>query len=287
MSATAATPHAQAEVRRELLSALVRQKTFLLGAAIVLFWIVCAILGYRIAPHDPQLQELLNKRKPPSGERWFGTDTLGRDVFSRILVGSRDVLVIATAATLLGTIVGTALGLLTGYFRGLFDEVVSRILEAIMSLPFIVVALLCVVVLGPSTPSLIGVVAFIFAPLIARTVRAAVVAERDLDYVAAARLRGEPATYILFAEILPNVLPPVIVEFTVRLGYAIFAVATLAFLGFSRSPDSPDWGIQIADSYSQISGGIWWMALFPALAIASLIVAVNLVSDGISQVLER
>ena len=134
---------------------------------------------------------------------------------------------------------------------------------------------------------MIVVIGLVFTPLIARTVRSAVLAEAELEYVAAARLRGERSPYILFVEILPNVLPPVIVEFTVRLGYAIFTVATLSFLGFGIQPPAPDWGLQIAESYGLISGGYWWTALFPALAIATLVVGVNLIADGIQSVLER
>ena len=134
---------------------------------------------------------------------------------------------------------------------------------------------------------MIVVIGIVFAPIIARTVRATVLSERELDYVSAARLRGERAPHVMFAEILPNVLPPIIVEFTVRLGYAIFAVATLSFLGFGIQPPSPDWGLQIAENYGLISGNIWWPTLFPALAIASLAVAVNLVADGIQAVVDR
>jgi peptide/nickel transport system permease protein len=125
-------------------------------------------------------------------------------------------------------------------------------------------------------------------PLVARTVRAAVLGERALDYVVASRLRGERSPYVLFAEILPNVTPPIIVETTVRLGYAIFTVAGLTFLGFGVQPPSPDWAVQISDNYVLLnSGTYWWTVLFPALAIASLIIAINLIADGIAQVLER
>jgi peptide/nickel transport system permease protein len=127
----------------------------------------------------------------------------------------------------------------------------------------------------------------VFAPIIARTVRAAVLSERELEYVAAARLRNERAPYIMFAEILPNVAAPILVEFTVRLGYAIFAIATLSFLGFGIQPPAPDWGLQIFEHYGLISGGFWWPTLFPALAIATLVVGVNLIADGITHVFER
>ena len=168
------------------------------------------------------------------------------------------------------------------YKRPIFD----RLLRAVLALPVVIVAFLFVVALGPSPRTLIIVIGFVFTPLIARTVRSAVLSERELDYIAAARLRGERAPYIMFAEILPNVLQPILVEFTVRVGYAIFAVATLSFLGFGIQPPTADWGADISVNYAEITAGYWWEVLFPALAIASLVVAVNLIADSISGVLE-
>ncbi len=274
------------QVRRELLHQLLRSKTFIVGAVIVVFWVLCAILGGTLAPHNPLAGSLPPWNTAPSGSHWFGTDGLGRDVFSRVIVGSRSILVIAPLATLIGTVLGTALGLAMGYIGGWTDNIVSRIVEAVLSLPVVIIAFLFVAAEGPSTRTLVIVIGFVFTPLIARTVRSAVLSERELDYVAAARLRGERAPYIMFAEILPNVLQPILVEFTVRLGYAIFAVATLSFLGFGIQPPTADWGADISANYGVITAGYWWETLFPALAIASLVVAVNLIADSISGVLE-
>jgi peptide/nickel transport system permease protein len=151
----------------------------------------------------------------------------------------------------------------------------------------VIVGLLALVSLGPSKLTVIIVIGVVFAPIIARTVRAAVLSERELEYVAAARLRNEGTPYILFGEILPNVLGPIMVEFTVRLGYAIFTIATLSFLGFGIQPPAPDWGLQVFEHYGLISGGFWWPVLFPAMAIATLVVGVNLIADGVTQVFER
>jgi peptide/nickel transport system permease protein len=274
------------QVRRELLHELLKSKSFLIGAVIVLFWVLCALLGGVFAPHDPLAQNLLGVNKRPSSAHWFGTDQLGRDVLSRVIVGARSILIIAPLATLLGTVLGTALGLMMGYLSGWTDTVASRIVEAVLALPVVIVAFLFVVALGPSTRTLIVVIGFVFTPLIARTVRSGVLQERELDYVAAARLRGEGAPYIMFVEILPNVLQPILVEFTVRLGYAIFAIATLSFLGFGIQQPTPDWGGDISVNYGLITAGYWWETLFPAIAIASLVVAVNLIADAISGVLE-
>ena len=273
--------------RRERLRLLLRSPSFVLGATIILFWVFCAILGDRITPYHPLYDQTPDLSVPPSTEHWFGTDRLGRDVFSRVLAGSRDILLVAPLATVLATIFGTILGLITGYFRGIADDTISRVIDAVLAIPLIVLAVTVVASLGSrSTWSVTVVIAIVFAPIIARTVRAAVLGEAQLEYVEAARLRGENSLYVMFSEVLPNVMPPILVEATIRLGYAIFAVATLTFIGFGLQPPSPDWAVQIADNYPYLADS-WWTVLFPAVAIASLVVAVNLVSDSIQQVLER
>jgi peptide/nickel transport system permease protein len=273
--------------RRETLRQLARSKTFLVGLAIVLFWTFWAIAGSRLTPHDP-LAQSSNILIPPGSGHWFGTDQLGRDVLSRVLAGSADTLQVAPLATLLGIAGGLTVGLLTGFFLGIVDETISRVVDAVLALPLIVIAVTALAALGSSKVTLIVVIGVVFTPIVSRTVRAAVLGERGLEYVQAARLRGERAPYVMFVEILPNVTGPIIVETTVRLGYAIFAVAGLTFLGFGVQPPSPDWSLQIADNYQLLNTGTyWWTVLFPAFAIASLIVGVNLVADGLQQVLDR
>jgi peptide/nickel transport system permease protein len=271
--------------RRELPTwrLLLRRPSFVIGAMMLLFWIVCAVFGNAIAPHDPLAQNLLALNMRPSAAHWFGTDSLGRDVLSRVIVGARTILIITPLATLLGTVLGTALGLAMGYFGGLLDTLVSRLVEALLALPAVIIVFLFIVALGASVTTLVVVIGFIFAPLIARTVRSSVQVERQLDYLSSARLLGERPARIMFVEILPNVIPTVVVEFTVRLGYAIFAVATLAFLGFGVQVSTPNWGSDINASYGLLGAGYWWETLFPALAIASLVIAINLVADSIQQ----
>lgn len=273
--------------RRERGRTLLRSPSFLIGVGVILFWVACAILGDRITPFDPRFDQTPDLSQAPSSEHFFGTDRLGRDVFSRVLAGSRDILLIAPLATLLATILGTTFGLVTGYLRGIVDDTVSRAIDAVLAIPLILMAVTVVAALGSrSVWTIIVVISIVFAPVIARTVRAAVLGEAQLDYVEAARLRGERSPYVMFSEVLPNVMPPILVEATIRLGYAIFAVATLTFIGFGLQPPSPDWAVQIVDNYQYLSEE-WWTVLFPALAIASLVVAVNLVSDSVQQVLER
>ncbi len=281
-----AVSSAQAELRSEFLRNLTHSKAFIFGATILGFWILAAIFGNLLVPQDPFAQNLSAINQAPSGAHWFGTDGLGRDLFARVITGSRDILIIAPLATLIGTVLGTALGLVMGYFRGAIDEVIGRFVEAFLALPLVVTGILGVVALGPSNTTLIFVIGIVFAPLIARTVRAAVLLERELDYVSAARLRGESSRYIMFVEILPNVLAPIMVEFTVRLGYAVFTIVTLSFLGFGIPPPSANWGLEISSNYGQVTAGYWWEVLFDALAVASLVVGVNMIANSIESALD-
>ena len=279
-------PRRQRGRTAEIVSNLIRSKPFLIGLGIMVFWIACALFGKYFTPYDPLADDVINALTPPASDHWFGTDQLGRDVFSRVITGSSDILTVAPLATILATVLGTALGLVTGYFRGPTDEIISRIIEAYMSVPVVIVALLAIVALGTSEFTVICVIGLSFAPPIARTVRSAVVAERELDYIAAAKLRRENALHIMCVEILPNVLPPILVETTVRLGYAIFSVATLSFMGFGIQPPSPDWGLSISSNYGLIAGGFWWTVLFDSLAIATLVVSINLIADGFQEALD-
>lgn len=283
----AAMPSEARAARSERLRLLLRTPTVVVGLFVLLFWIVFAILGDRITPYDPIFDQTQDVLASPSWAHWFGTDTLGRDVLSRVLAGSRDILLVAPAATLLGTVLGTVIGLTVGYFRGVVDDVVSRVIDAVLVMPVVITGVVVITALGSRSALVVTIlIGIVFTPLVARTVRAAVLEEAELDYVQAARLRGERAPYVMFKEILPNVMPPIVVEFTVRLGYAIFAVAALTFIGLGIQPPSPDWAVQVFEYYSYIDP-YWWTTLWPALAIASLVIAVNLVADGIREVYER
>ncbi len=274
--------------RQERVRLLLRKPSFILGALILLFWTASALVPGLIAPKDPSEQDLLGKLQEPSAKYWWGTDSLGRDVFSRVIVGARVILFVAVGATVIAAIFGTIVGLAAGYFKGKVDEVIMRTADVLSSIPTIVLALLITSTVDSKSMLIVMmVIAVVFTPIIARTVRSVVLGESELDYVAAARLRTEKTPHILFSEILPNVLPALAVEFTVRLGYAIFAMATLSFLGAGAGPDSPDWGTQVATHYKYLNGLNWSATVFPAAAIASLALAVNLVQDALSEVFER
>lgn len=264
--------------------ALLHSKTFMVGAIIMLFWIFDAIFWPLIVPKDPFAQDLLSTLQRPTGSHLFGTDDLGRDVFSRVLAGARSVLTIAPAATALGLLGGIAVGLVTGYYRGLVDDILMRIVDALLAFPLVIISLLVLAVLGHSTLNVVLVIAVVFTPLIARTVRAAVLSEREREYVASAKLLGEPGIVVMVREILPNIVGAIVVEATVRLGYAIFTAATLSFLGLGIQQPSPDWGLTISlgRGFLQVAP---WLVLFPALALATLVVALNFVADGLREVL--
>jgi peptide/nickel transport system permease protein len=284
--------------RRELLRQLPHSKTLVVGCVIVGFWVFWAVAGTWLTPQDPYAVsgDILHS---PSWSHWFGTDALGRDVFSRVLIGGKEILIVAPSAALIGVVAGTTIGLVTGYIGGTLDDVVGRVIDAVLALPLLVTAVLVIASLGSrfiqtnygdaatSRRTQIIVIAAIFTPVVARTVRAAVLAERDLDYVHAAQLQGERRLYVMAFEILPNVNGTILVELTVRLGYAIFAVASLRFLGFGAKPPSPDWSLQISENYPLLlSGTYWWTVLFAALAIATLVVGVQLITDGLLGVID-
>lgn len=270
--------------RRYVLRSLRRSPTFLVGIALLLFWVFMALFSVHVTRYGPYAIDPLHAFAHPGAAHWFGTDEAGRDVLSRTLAGVRTVLVIAPFVTLLCLLVGGGIGLLSGYLGGTRDEIIMRLVDVVLALPVIVAAIVAVAALGRSVPVIILVIGLLFSAPVARTIRAAAAAEGRKEYVQAARLRGEPSFYILFSEILPNILPPVIVEGTVRLGYAVFTAAGLAFLGFGVQPPSPDWGLTISTD-SQYLQTAWWTVLFPALALASLVVGANLIADGVRKAL--
>jgi len=283
--ADAAAALEQKRQRRYLVRALLRSPTFMTGLIIVLFWVFMALFSTYItqSPTDLDAAAIL---QGPSAAHWFGTDDLGRDVLARTMAGARTVLVIAPLATLLALLWGGIIGLVSGFYRGLTDEIIMRLVDVLLALPIIITSILILSLLGKSVAIVIVVIGALFTPVVSRTIRSAVIGEREREYVMAARLRGERSAFVMAREILPNITQPIIVEGTIRLGYAVFTAATLSFLGFGLQPPSPDWGLTIATErvFLQIAP---WTVLFPAAALATLVVGVNLITDGLSRVFSK
>ena len=252
---------------------------------IVLLYLILALFGPWLAPYSPtempgSIKEYQNL--PPSAQFWFGTDQFGRDVFSRVLCGATSLIATAVASAALGIVLGAVVGISSGYKGGKVDEVVMRVMDGLMSFPTLLLALLVLFTLGPSRVNIAATIGFVSMPGIARVVRSTTLSLKTLEFVQSARLRGESTSYIIFREILPNVLPVLGVEASVRLSYAILSVASLGFLGLGIQPPSPDWGLMISQSRRFLVSAPW-VALAPMGAVASLVLGINLLADGIRQ----
>ena len=274
----------QSGLRRtwESLSVITRSRVAMIGLALVLFWVLVAIFAPLIAPHDPLAQDSKAINQGPSALHPMGTDKLGRDVMSRLIFGARTILLLAPISVLAAVIVGMFLGLLGCYFGGLVDEIVMRVLDAIMAFPTILLYLIIISAIGPSALNVVVAITFVGAPGVARLVRSLALDIRTRDYIRAAETRGENPFYIMFVEILPNARGPLIIDSMLRVGYAIFAIGTLGFLGLGLPPPTPDWGGMINEARRYIWTnplGVLW----PALAISSLVVGLNLFADGLRE----
>ncbi len=265
------------------LGQIARRPLSLMGMLIFVGFIFLAIFGPTIAPH--QFDELIRgaQRQAPSAEFPFGTDRLGRDVFSRVLWGAREIIIIPGVATVAAIILGTILGLTLGYYGGWLDEIVSRALDSLLAIPALVLALVMLGTIGPSNIGIIIVIVLLYMPIVTRVIRSATLNIRASGYIEAAKLRGESTSYILFREILPGVLPALAVEGALRFSYAIFLTASLGFLGLGVQPPSPDWGRMVAEARPNFARTPWEL-WFPAAAIAVLVVGVNLMADGLRRI---
>ena len=255
----------------------------LIGLAIILAWILAALLAPWIAPYPPNASDMAALADPtPSRAHWLGTDHLGRDILSRILWGARPVLGVAPVAVLGATALGSLLGLAAGYHRRWIDLVISRACDIVLTFPVIILYMIILAHFGSSAWNIIAVLTLTKAPIIARIVRGMTLELREREYVAAARMRGESALYVMLAEILPNARGPLIVDMCLRTGYNIVIIGVLGFLGIGLPPPDPDWGGMVKDTYSMMS--VWpHMALFPCAAISSLVIGFNLLAIGLRE----
>ncbi len=255
-----------------------------IGTTITLIFLLVALFGPFIAPYGENEIIASEARQPPSVEHWFGTDNLGRDVFSRVILGAREILVLAGVGTILAVISGTLFGLMTGYRGGWFDEITMRTFDGFLALPALLLALLLLGTVGQSKYSVLVVIIIVYTPIVARVVRSVVLAVKHAGFVEAARLGGESQSHILFREILPSVMPTLSVESALRFSYAIFLVASLGFLGVGVQPPSPNWGLMVKEARTYASL-VPWALFFPALAISLVVIGVNLMADGVKRIL--
>ena len=285
--AAAAAPPAQraplAGVRR-LLRELYARPTSAIGTTLVALFVLLAVIGPWLAPYGPTEQILSDRSQPPGPAHWFGTDRLGRDVFSRVVTGARDIFLLAGGGTAVAVAIGTVAGLVTATLGGWWEEVTFRLFDTLLAMPALLLALLLLGTLGPSRSSVLWVIAVAYTPIVARVVRSVVLSVKTREWVAAARMQGETLPWILTREILPSVLPALAVESALRFSYAIFLVASLGFLGVGVQPPNPDWGLMVAEARDYVYLTPWSL-IFPAAAISLLVVSVNLAADGLGRAL--
>ena len=254
------------------------------GTAILLFWFIIAPVSPWIVPYDP-IDTVGLARQPPSAEFWFGTDTLGRDVFSRVLVGSQISLQLGLISIALGLVPGVALGLIAGYVGGVTDAILSRLVDAMLAFPSILLALVIIAALGPNLRNVMIAVGIGTVPLYARLVRGSVLSIKQLPYVEAARVLGNPPLRIMLRHVLANAYAPIVVLSTLQVGHAILIGSGLSFLGLGAQPPTPEWGLMSAEGRDVLRRA-WWISTFPGIAILSVVVACNLVGDGLRSALD-
>jgi dipeptide transport system permease protein len=271
---------------RELWDDFSNNKGAVAGLAIVLLVLLMATFAPLIAPYSPNETDASVFLTPPawaaagSSAHWLGTDAIGRDILSRLIHGARLSLAIGLAVVALSVVVGTVLGLTAGYFRGIFEIAVMRLMDIILTLPSLLLAIVIVAILGPGLMNAMLAVAIVVLPHYVRITRAAVISEMSRDYVTAARMNGAGHLRLMFNEVLPNCMAPLIVQTSLGISAAILDAAALGFLGLGAQPPSPEWGTMLADAREFVLRA-WWVVTFPGLAILITVLAFNLLGDGL------
>ena len=286
--ATLAAPANEASSSRGLTATLLRKlfgrKVVLVGAAVIVVMALAAVAAPWITPYDPMALKVLDRLQSPRAAHWFGTDELGRDVFSRIVFGARYSLMISALVVVSSVAAGVLLGLAAGFFRRL-DAPVMRVVDAMMSFPDILLAIALVAVLGASMINVVVALAIVYTPRVARVVRASALVVRELLFIEAARALGISTWRILFIHVLQNITSPILVQATFIFAYAILAEAGLSFLGVGVPPALPTWGTMIASSQQYADHAIW-LALFPGIAIVLSALSLQMVGDGFRDLLD-
>jgi peptide/nickel transport system permease protein len=258
----------------------------LAAAVLALLLLVGAVLGPSLAPYDPLATNTSRALEPPSWDHWFGTDQVGRDIFSRLLVATRLDMVISIAAVSLSFALGSCLGACAGYFGGWLDRLGSRLMDTIMAFPLFVLAMGIVAALGNTVQNIVYATAIINLPFYARLARAEINLRREAGFVEAARLSGNSDARILAVHLFPTVLPTMMVQISLNLGWSILNAASLSFIGLGVRPPTPEWGIMVADGASYIISGEWWVALFPGAALMTAVFCFNLLGDGLRDLID-
>lgn len=258
----------------------------LLAFAMFAVLIVTAILGPVLVPYDPLQSNASRALQPPSFDHWFGTDNLGRDVLSRVVVATRLDLAISVAAVALSFVIGSVLGSIAGYWCGWLDAVLNRLFDTIMAFPLFVLAMGIVAALGNTVENIVYATAVINIPFYARLVRAEVNIRRDAGFAQAAKLAGNSDIRVLALHIFPNALPPMMVQVSLNLGWAILNAAGLSFIGLGVRPPTAEWGIMVAEGANFIVSGEWWLAIFPGLALMFAVFTFNLLGDGLRDIVD-
>jgi ABC-type dipeptide/oligopeptide/nickel transport system permease subunit len=271
--------------RSRSLARFLRHRSAVAGAAVVLGFIALAVLAPVVAGHDPFQTSFLAIRKAPSAAHWLGTDELGRDVFTRLAYGARASLMAGVISVAIAVAVGVPFGLVAGYYSGLVDGAISRATEAMLSIPFLVLAIALAAFLGPSLTNAMIAIGLSATPIFVRLTRGQVLAVKTEDYVEGARAIGLPDRWIILRYVLPNVLPPIIVQATLTIATAIIAEASLSFLGLGQQPPNPSWGSMLNTAKNFMSQAPW-MSVFPGGAIFLVVLGFNLLGDGLRDALD-
>jgi peptide/nickel transport system permease protein len=258
------------------------------GLAFALFAVIalCAVFGPWITPYDPLASDVIAKLQPPSAHHWFGTDEYGRDILSRVMAAARLDMAIAVFSVALVFALGGLSGVAAGFFGGWTDQIVGRIADTIMAFPLFVLAMGIVAALGNTVTNIILATAIINFPLYARVARAEANVRRDAGFVQAARLCGNGEVRIVLTQVLPNVMPIMVVQMSLTMGYAILNAAGLSFIGLGVKPPTPEWGIMVAEGAGNIISGEWWIALFPGAALMLAVFCFNLLGDGLRDIVD-
>jgi ABC-type dipeptide/oligopeptide/nickel transport system permease subunit len=271
--------------RGRILSKFLRNRSALLGTGLVLLFVIIAIAAPLIAPHDPIKPSFSTIRKAPSAIFWFGTDELGRDVFSRMVIGARASLMAGVVSVAIAVLLGVPFGLISGYFGGWIDAVISRSTEAMLAIPFLIFAIALAAFLGPSLTNAMIAIGLSAMPIFVRLTRGQVLTVKAEDYVEGARAIGLPNFWIILRYIFPNVLPPILVQATLTIATAIIAEASLSFLGLGQQPPNPSWGSMLNTAKNFMSQAPW-MSFFPGSAIFLIVLGFNLLGDGLRDALD-